>query len=262
MVIQEWFLQVKGDVLGPLSHAELCDLARRGGLQSQTPVSADRATWMRADSIAGLDFSNATTPPTGESQASSKLTLAPLLVILLVGGSIAACGGVLLIAIALSGATGTPEDFSGGYAYQESLSSREQIIAEGTFAYWHALGQVLEQSKAAYDSQPDAAVTIWRRATTDLRSLPTHNVDQDAVTCGLDIATVLSNLADFVEQSNSPALLVQSFLRGAAGDPFGTTADLLDAESTLHKQVQYVDEQLQRTRGILSSRYGIEFPAL
>ena len=95
-----------------------------------------------------------------------------------------------------------------------------------------------------------------------IRDLATADVDPDAVQCGNDVATVLGNVADFIEQSNNPALLVEAFVRGAAGDPFGTTAEALDAQSAVGQQVKQVQTELANARAILSSRYGVEFPPL
>lgn len=49
-----WFFQHGDEVLGPVSKSELCDIARRGGITSETSVSQDRTAWIKASDVSGL----------------------------------------------------------------------------------------------------------------------------------------------------------------------------------------------------------------
>ena len=42
---KHWYASLEGEVLGPLSQAELLDLVKQGVLSTQTPVSTDGAAW-------------------------------------------------------------------------------------------------------------------------------------------------------------------------------------------------------------------------
>ena len=134
--------------------------------------------------------------------------------------------------------------------------------AQKTLAYWRATGDATNRALQADQRSPQAVIAGIRQAVGQIRSLPAVDVDPDAIQCGNDVATVLGNLADFTEQSNNPGLLVESFLRGMAGDPLGTLAEQLNAQSALGQQLKQVQTELDNARAILSSRYGVEFPRL
>lgn len=62
MTGEQWFIQLDGDELGPLSSTEFRDLAGRGVVTANTPVSLNRAAWQRAANVPGLFVSSKCSP--------------------------------------------------------------------------------------------------------------------------------------------------------------------------------------------------------
>lgn len=54
-----WHVRLNDEVVGPMSEAELCDLARRGGIGADTPVSQDSSRWIEAQDVPGIVFCRA-----------------------------------------------------------------------------------------------------------------------------------------------------------------------------------------------------------
>lgn len=178
------------------------------------------------------------------------------------------CGGLFLLLVVI-GASEPGESGPTASAPPVSAPSdpppptREQIVAQQTYEYWCGLTQII-RSVLPSDTRPDAQTmaALFRQAVAKIRALPTSDVDQDAVQCGIDAATVFANLAGYIDHENDPARLVEAFLRGAAGDPFGPAADSLSTHSALGQQLQQIAIEFDNARAILSSRYGVEFPSI
>lgn len=259
---QGWYLRLKQEILGPLSEAELRDLAQRGALLPDTPVSQDRTRWTTAASVAGIVFP----PPPPPAHASPDQRPAgagtrPVLRWLLAGMALGAMGllvgGGLLWGI-LAGVLEPPTTEEPVSA----LPTRQEILAEGTLRYWQALRAVVAEDPTKTGTNTEAMVTRIRQMAAQIRDVPTSDVDPDAVQCGIDVACALKDVADQVEANNSPAVLVEAFLRGLGGDPFGKGAEMLEAQSALQGKCRRVQTRLNNTRAILSSRYGVEFPPI
>jgi RsiW-degrading membrane proteinase PrsW (M82 family) len=58
-----WFIQLGIEELGPVTSQELRILARRGAVKHETLVSSDRITWQDAETVTGLCFNSARSPP-------------------------------------------------------------------------------------------------------------------------------------------------------------------------------------------------------
>lgn len=265
-----WYVRLGDQILGPISDPELRDLALRGGVKAQTPVSLDKTNWIEAAAVSGIVF-GAIPPRTPQVTSSVAATPAPggqfnpawLLVGILLGGvGMLVCGCLVLIVIGALAGPGEPDGGPPVENVAPPALTREQILAQRTYNYWTEIGTATASVGQAGNRTPQATVAALRRAASQVRALPTADADPDAVQCGNDVATVLVNLADVIEQSNNPGTLVEAFLRGAAGDPFGTTADLLDAQSAISQQLKQVQAELDNARSILSSRYKVEFPPL
>ncbi len=127
-------------------------------------------------------------------------------------------------------------------------------------------------------------------AIDEITRLPTLDVDQDAIDVGSKMAEFLSesdalltplerlvrDAEAFDARATSSELMVESFVRGVFGDPFGTTNELRTTQGELsdrHQQILGQAEVLQsranelrifgsRMRAKLTARYGIEFPPL
>jgi hypothetical protein len=77
---------------------------------------------------------------------------------------------------------------------------------------------------------------------------------------GLRVATLCEQKANFIENSNNPAVLVEAFLRGADGDPFGLAVEQARAVRQLQANYESVRQEGFRLRAALTAHYGIEFP--
>jgi hypothetical protein len=56
-MVPEWFYEVMGERVGPVSSAQLRDLARQGAISVDTPISnAPDGPWVSADRVPGLQF--------------------------------------------------------------------------------------------------------------------------------------------------------------------------------------------------------------
>ena len=265
-----WYVRLGDRVLGPMSEAELRDLALRGSVTAQTPVSQDKTNWTEAAAVQGIVF-GVPPPPTpplpspaySQPAIGGRFNPVWLIVGILVGGvGVVVCGFLVLVAIGMLAGSGEPNRGPAIENVASSAPTREQIVGQKTFAYWNGIRSATVNSGQLNERTPQATVAALRGATGRLRALPAADVDPVAVQCGNDMATALGNLADFIEQSNNPGLLVEAFVRGAAGDPLGTTADVLDAQSAISQQVKQVQAEVDNARAVLSSRYGVEFPSL
>lgn len=257
-----WYIRLGDQVLGPVSESELRDLALRGGVTARTLVSPDKLNWKEAASIRDLVFGNASSDtsqvplPAPSPPGAQRFSPTRLFVGILLGSiGVIVCGFIVLVVIAALVGSGESD--------RAALpATQEQMVAQRTLAHWKGIGAATGSRGQAGNQTPQAMVAALRQSAGQIRALPTVDVDPDAVQCGNDAATVLGNLADFIEQSNNPGVVVEAFLRGAAGDPFGTAAEVLDAQSLLSQQLKQVQTELDNARAVLSSRYGIEFPAL
>jgi hypothetical protein len=102
-----------------------------------------------------------------------------------------------------------------------------------------------------------------------LRVLQTAGVEPDAINCALRAAALLKECADLVESENDPSVKAGEFLTGFYGGWTGDFQPLMhevegrnDSHKALFSHLKNVQQQAIQTRAILSSRYGVEFPAL
>jgi len=273
----QWYIRLGNEEIGPLSNDELRDLALRGGIQPQAPVSQDRTTWVNATTVPGLVFRPQSMPPAMAPVSSLPASPSRFSVGWLVGGIILGGVGViaigLLVLIVIGALSPDPQPasfdastrqagFDPGQGAPSLAPSPEQIVAENTYRYWLGIRATIAKSGKVNQATPQATTQALRTAAAQIRALPASNVDPDAVQCAISAATVLGNLADHIEQTNNPAIFVQAIIRGAAGDLFGPMADALDADSAMAQQLQQVEAMLANARAVLSSRYGVEFPPL
>lgn len=101
----QWYVRIAGEVLGPMSEAELKDLARKGAIRTDTPVSPDWSNWL--DAGRALDATlrpptprAAKVPPPVPPPVNAKESILPLWIVggFLVGGiGVLMCGGLLLV---------------------------------------------------------------------------------------------------------------------------------------------------------------------
>src|SRR5262249_41453925 len=133
----------------------------------------------------------------------------------------------------------------------EQLKRAEK--AKATLAAWNRLRAVLADlgkkveplgakptSANEYSQNLTAASACFNRASMDVGAIDVSGADADFAsfvgatseyfhTCGASLAEMaeqVMTIQKFKEFADSPALGMESFLRGFFGDPFGTTNDL------------------------------------
>jgi hypothetical protein len=248
MSSQQWSIRIGADSVGPLTASELQLLAANGSIKPDTPVSPDGEKWWTASQVRGLEFCvNAPQLPPKFNSAAADTGSSIVWIVAGIGG--------LLLAILLVGALSS---------FQRAAPTAPSIAnaGESTTRYWIQTAQILaslNQEKAT-----DAATSVQHlRATADsLERLPTVGVDTDAVSCGLEVAKLLREIAAIGERGNDPSLLIEALVRGASGDPYGTSLEIMQSQRAIRERVQAVQQYAAETRAILSARYGVEFPAL
>lgn len=136
----------------------------------------------------------------------------------------------------------------------------------------------------------DRGATALRSATGEVRSLPVLGVDPEAVAHAARVtdlwartAALTEELGEFVvgikafrDDATSAGVLVESFVRGMAEDPFGKTRELQAGDAELRgrwrvleqRKKALVDEDARleademALRSRLSGRYRLDFPRL
>jgi hypothetical protein len=100
------------------------------------------------------------------------------------------------------------------------------------------------------------------RLATDLDNLPTRGIDLNAAECVASLTQLLRSAVSQIKRSNSGELLVQAFIRGLAGDPFGTVSEQIEASDSLKGGLQACSDQFHKARIRLTDRYELEFPRI
>jgi hypothetical protein len=132
--------------------------------------------------------------------------------------------------------------------------------SDATMAYWNGLNSVPGQIAQDLKKAPAVQVRTLRQAVAVIRGNPTLGVDADLVAWALKMADLLEERAALIEQSRSPALLAEAFVRGLAGDPFGVGIELNQAERAWVAAARTHHQGWHRLRAALTSRYGVQFP--
>jgi hypothetical protein len=251
MKSNQWHIRIGGETIGPLSSAELQDLADHRSITQRTPLSPDGNTWTTGGAVRGLSFPVDSPPPPpprppvpgGRTRIEDILTrLRSDRKALIASAIIAALLLIVLVAAASRSSNGT---------------------ADRTYEYWSQVRQTIQAgAKIAKTDQGPSTSERCRSIAAAINNLPTAGVDEEAVRACLSAAALFDRRAEINEAITSPAFLFEVFVREANGDPFGASLDALSADSALKQRVTVVREQLTRTRALLSSRYGREFPPL
>jgi hypothetical protein len=129
-----------------------------------------------------------------------------------------------------------------------------------TLAYWQSLIESKNAVIKAVQSKGATAAT-YSSAANKVRALPTLDVDEQAVTFALKLGQWYQAMAAHRSAVDSPAMMVESFIRGANGDPFGTVQDAMANESALNSSLQRLDQQSAVVRALLTAKYKFEFPS-
>lgn len=134
-----------------------------------------------------------------------------------------------------------------------------------TYAYWCEMGEILELhagGKGKDTPHREMALAV-RAIASDVSNLPTRGVDEEAVNCAHTLIEEYERLAKYLQKQSAigfAGMLVESIIRGAAGDPAGTARELLDEEKAVLAGKDKLLTQLRKARTNLTAKYDIEFP--
>jgi len=149
----------------------------------------------------------------------------------------------------------------GGGCGKETLS----VKAQATRAYWVTLHS---QPPAAPQMTKAQSVNYLRYWAVRIESLPTKDVDAEAVQLGLAAAAFARKLAQVSEYTDADdtALFVRSFVNGYTGNWEGAASDFSQsyaqrsqAQMQLKAQQDRLSQQEATVCASLTRRYGIEF---
>lgn len=132
--------------------------------------------------------------------------------------------------------------------------------AGATLTYWDGLNSVPGQIAQDLKQGPAVQVRALRRAAAVVRGNPTLGIDADLVAWALRMADLMEQRADLIEQSRSPSLLAEAFVRGLAGDPFGVQIELNQTQRAWITAARAHHQAWHRLRATLTARYGVQFP--
>ncbi|HET6423257.1 MAG TPA: DUF4339 domain-containing protein [Planctomycetaceae bacterium] len=231
-----WYYHTSAGVVGPMSTAKLIALIRARTLTSATPVSRDGVAWSPAGDVPEL-FSISQPKPRASFKAAVLIaTGLPLAIIALT------CSGLFGLAFVLSDDNSSTAVAAVNPAYV------------ATWNYWHTLQSLVSQEMKTADQIDQIAVQIETLVVTD--------VDADVLQFALELAGMLRRTAQTHRQQSNPGLMLESFLRGLGGDPYGTAREQSQITQQLREQWLQIQRQSTALRVILSRRYGVEFGSL
>ena len=169
------------------------------------------------------------------------------------------------------------------------------IEADATLSYWTSLGSIgsslnNDTSDARGSSTLGQKSQQFRTAAEQISRLPVLNVDKDAVEIGSKMVELLGeselvfaameklvdDANEFGNRSTSGEKMVESFVRGFLGDPFGVHQEMLAEQGKLGDRHQRLLDQFEavqrksnelraatnRARSALTTRYRIEFDVI
>ncbi len=131
-----------------------------------------------------------------------------------------------------------------------------------TLKYWQELGGCINQAASLEKANTAQSVAGLNRIAQQIQSLSTRGVDAEAVSFGLTVSNWYQDAASHRSAADSPGLLIESFIRGFGGDPFGTYGDVRQSESILLSRYRAMVQQSAVIRASLTARYDYEFPSL
>jgi hypothetical protein len=131
-----------------------------------------------------------------------------------------------------------------------------------TFNYWYEVRMTLYSVSLPEKAEPKVAAAILEHLSKSISDLPTVGVDLAAVECATDAARVFNSLAAVIRDENDGDRLLEAFVRGLAGDPFGVAMEQIEAQRQIKQQLSSCIQRFDRARVLLTDRYEIEFPSI
>ncbi len=133
--------------------------------------------------------------------------------------------------------------------------------ARNTYNYWCAArGIFTRASTVNQGSRDDEVIGLLESVVAAIDELPAAGVDQDAIICIQDLSDALKRMISCKRQTSSPEYLVEGLARIASGDTLGLPLSVINEQKSIGQQLQSAMSNVSRTRGVLSSRYDVEFP--
>jgi len=255
-----WFIQIDGRTIGPLAESELVDLAQRGAVAYDTPVSDDQISWKPAETISEVSLSTPTrTSP--RSSPSSERTAA--FGIIGAGVAVAVVGFALLCVLGvLMSSSATQEATPEAHFVANAVSSPVVIPPSNTprltLEYWGRVGTMVRSLE--FKGSTKQIVERLSKSANSIEQLPVVDVDPDAVQCALAVSSTLRTLAQRAERNNDPSILIETVVRGIGGDPFGKGLELMQEGREAQQMLNKLQSDIATTRAVLSQRFGLEFP--
>jgi hypothetical protein len=262
-----WYLKLGNETIGPITDAELNELAIKGNISPETPVSIDRETWAAIGTISGLATRflgavSASVPPATTRGAGSNIVGWAFLLGFILWCVVSTLPGKKQPAPQSS----TVVDASSKSQVHTTTAPQSQI-AKRTCEYWLQVGGIMSQTSPTKDMA--ANIAAFRSFAGSIERLPTAGTDPDAVRWALELASVLRECAVTIESQNDPSNqaddVVRGFYAGWSGD-FQPLMREWESRSEKSKAVaghfKAVQQHAVETRALLSSRYGVEFPRL
>jgi hypothetical protein len=132
--------------------------------------------------------------------------------------------------------------------------------AKINLAYWTSVNGAFWNASNNAQGKPNKLSLAFRAAATQIQSYRTLGVDPAIVQWALRAATVCEQGAVISDESQASALVLESFLRGANGDPFGAALEHQAAQRQFQANYQMVREEGMRVRAVATTYFGTEFP--
>jgi hypothetical protein len=282
-----YFVRVRGRVHGPYELSRLKVLRARGQFSSVFEVSEDGRRWVSSETVTEL---LAPPPPEEPSvQNSDSFTPQPashlndpfwddwaprrrrngdgtlgtvLLVLALVIVPAGIVGGIMLMQRLERRPEPAPADPDSPADNETPAEVTPAVDPRGvaTAKYWSDFLAARNRLNEAGATDGSALASRWVSIADEMRSLPTLDVDEEAVQLVLDYATALTHLAAAVRATNDPSTYVEAFLRGADGDPFGKALEMKASQDAAFRELQTVEQRLARVRANLTARHHQQFP--
>lgn len=139
---------------------------------------------------------------------------------------------------------------------QHGITSRKYR----TFNYWHAYKLILNRDITG--GKPEQVAEEMKSTAKLILEMPILGVDKEITEPASESAQILVAMAEMITRSNSPDILLESFVRGLLGDPLGSVTDIYDSQNRLQQRWSACLARIQQARLVLSDRYDLPFPPI
>jgi hypothetical protein len=135
-------------------------------------------------------------------------------------------------------------------------------VAVRTLRYWESCTKTLHRHlKEAERAENNAQrKKTFSQLPGELRTTPARGVDPDVVKKWLALVTTSDRLIANTKQIEDGDLAVEAFIRGLAGDPFGTVRDAQRRDKEALDEFGKSFLELKNFAPVLTAKYGTEFP--